>query len=302
MISVLIPAYNHPVAELVAALHQQCQQLGTFEILVADDASEQPYEEDYRRVSQLAGVRVIRQARNLGRARIRNLLAQEAQYDLLLFIDGDAEMICGDFISRYLRAAEAAPVVCGGTAYQPQKPAYPQQRLRWKYGRMREMRSSTERNQRPYQSFSSFNFLISREIFQQIQFNETIHQYGHEDTLLGIELSLRCVPIVHIDAPLLQSRLDTNTAFVGKTEQAVQNLWMLFQRDDLRRELLSSSPLISAFLCLKKLRLAGVFAVLFMLIQRVLRWLILRSSSLRLLDVYKLGLLCRLPHGSKSSI
>ncbi|MBK9012976.1 MAG: hypothetical protein IPM82_02230 [Saprospiraceae bacterium] len=63
------------------------------------------------------------------------------------------------------------------------------------------------------------NFLIPRQLFLEIQFDETLRQYGHEDTLFGMELARRQVPIVHIDNPLEHIGLEPVDVFLRKTEQ-----------------------------------------------------------------------------------
>lgn len=296
MISVLIPAYNHPVAGLVAALHRQCMQIPAFEILVADDASEHPYEDDYRSIAQLAGVRVIRQARNLGRGRIRNLLAQEAQYDLLLFIDGDAGDVPSGFIQQYLAAAQHSGVICGGTRYAGTPPADPHVRLRWKYGCQREMRPYSECNLHPAQSFSSFNFLVRRQLMRTVGFDTSISGYGHEDTVLGLEFSLRGISVTHIDAPLLHNGLDRDEVFLDKTRSAVRNLWALSHNARYQAALSQSVRLLAAYYLLKKLFLAGLAGWLFKHFRKPLEHLIVRTGSIALLDIYKLSYLCHIAH------
>ena len=260
--------------------------------MVADDGSAYPPEKDYAVIAELAGVRVLRQPTNTGRARIRNLLADAAQYPYLLFIDCDAELVAEDFIAQYIRAAGQVPVVCGGTVYPFVAPADSVLHLRWHYGRYREMRTAAERAENRYRSFSSFNFLISSDCFQQIRFDTSISRYGHEDTLFGIELERRQIAVLHIDAPLLHAGLEPAGVFVGKTEQAVRNLWQLFCQEQLRPYLSSGSSLVATFEMAQRLRLAGAAGMLYMLLRRPMRWIVIRANCLRLLDLYKLGLLC----------
>ena len=52
-------------------------------------------------------------------------------------------------------------------------------------------------------------------------------QYGHEDTLIGIELKKRKIPILSIDASVIHEGLEENSVFIKKSLQAVENLIVL---------------------------------------------------------------------------
>ena len=49
-------------------------------------------------------------------------------------------------------------------------------------------------------------------------FNPLISGYGHEDTLFGFELEQNGIVIRHIDNPVLNAHLDSNTQFLYKTD------------------------------------------------------------------------------------
>ena len=57
--------------------------------------------------------------------------------------------------------------------------------------------------------------------FKKISFNERLSGYGHEDTLFGYELNKNNIQIHHIDNPVLNGHLDTNEAFLLKTEEGL---------------------------------------------------------------------------------
>ena len=96
----------------------------------------------------------------------------------------------------------------------PKRKTKKTQVLRWKYGRNREEKNASLRNQSPYQSFTAFNLLAPKDIFQKIAFNEKIDGYGHEDTLFGIELKKEGVTIAHIDNPIIHLGLDEHQVFI----------------------------------------------------------------------------------------
>lgn len=294
MISILIPAYNQSVAELVNALHQQCISLNSFEIIVADDASEYPYENEYQQIAKLSCVRIFRLDKNIGRARIRNLLAHEAQYELLLFIDGDAANVPPKFIQQYITAAQNFNIVCGGTYYTDTPPSNKSLRLRWKYGRKREMHPSCGQVTVPAQSFTTFNFLIRRSLMRMVGFDTNISSYGHEDTIFGIELSLRGLKVAQINAPLLHTGLDTAEVFLAKTRSAVRNLHLIAQNSRYRAELDRNVRLLKAYRLLKALFLAKSAGWLYAHFHKTLSFTVTVTCSLLMLDLYKLAYFCHI--------
>ncbi|MEZ5000392.1 MAG: glycosyltransferase family A protein [Bacteroidales bacterium] len=125
MISVLIPVYNYDISSLVNCLHQAFDGTEEFrEILIGADGCDQAHLKSYQPLEKLEGVRLIINQENIGRAGIRNRLAENASGDNLLYIDADA-LIEGNalpYIERYVRSLNLAPVICGGTAYRSVPP------------------------------------------------------------------------------------------------------------------------------------------------------------------------------------
>ena len=90
MLSILIPVYNFNIVPLVKELHGQASRLSIpFEIIVLDDCSSELLRDQNKEVSSLPGVKFKILDRNIGRARIRNRLAEMAKYSSLLFMDCD---------------------------------------------------------------------------------------------------------------------------------------------------------------------------------------------------------------------
>ena len=124
MLSILIPVYNFSVTDLVNALHKQCLDSGIkFEIIYCDDASEKPFPEVNSKLSALTGVVYKRLETNHGRSRIRNLLAREAKFENLIFMDCDSEIVSEKFIRNYVQHCNSGNVVCGGRVYDSSVPA-----------------------------------------------------------------------------------------------------------------------------------------------------------------------------------
>ena len=232
-LSILIPVYNHVCVELVTRLHQQAVALGIdFEIVVADDGSTiQSCIEANRAISDLSNCRFIERAQNVGRAAIRNYLAQQASLAYLLYIDSDMTVISPDFISRYM-ACLPATVVDGGVAIIAHTDEQ-KQPLRYRYEKSEEPHHTAhERQKTPYQHLHTANLLISRELILNYPFDERLRNYGYEDVLLGKTLHRKHIPITHIDNPMGFCTFEQNADFVAKTEEGLRTLYQF--RNDLR--------------------------------------------------------------------
>ena len=221
-LSILIPTYNDECLELVSALQQQAVALGiNYEIIVADDGSTlQNVLQTNQQINALADCRMIARNVNVGRAAIRNFLVQQAQYEWLLFIDGDMTMYRDDYLRSYL-AAEGE-VICGGVVIKGGVKG----NLRSMYeARHEQEHTAVRRQQHPYQDFHTANFLIYRETMTTHLFDERFRHYGYEDVLLGKRLEQDGIPIQHIDNPLSFEVFETNTDFVSKTEEGLRTLY-----------------------------------------------------------------------------
>lgn len=232
MISVLIPVFNFDVTALAEELAQQCAESGRpWEIICLDDSSAPEFRAVNRALVNLPGIRYEELPENVGRAAIRNRLADMASFPYLLFMDCDSAVVRAGYIALYLAHLEPGTVLYGGRVYAPVPPGDNRYLLHWKYGREREQIPPEKRNQRPYHAFMTNNFLIPKPVFQSIRFEERIRHYGHEDTLFGMELQRRGVPVIHIDNPLEHKGLETAEVFLQKTSQAVRNLLWLHRED-----------------------------------------------------------------------
>lgn len=292
MLSILIPTYNYDCTCLVSDLQQQAEQVGIdYEIIVADDASPiLSYKEINRTINAIPHCRLIELEENLGRARIRNYLADEAQHTWLLFMDADAEVISQTFIADYLALTEQGiEVVCGGLCHADTLPT-PEVSLRYAYEkRADKRRAAYYREKRPYEQFTPFNFLINRNTFQSIRFNEHITEYGHEDTLFGITLEEKGISIRHIDNPLLHTGLEKNELFLSKTRVALRNLSAMEAR------MQGHSSLLKLHNLLHGVGLDYCMARWFARKEQVLtKRLTEKRPSVYLFFIYKLGYYCQI--------
>jgi len=290
MLSILIPTYNQDITRLVAELHRQAmEQYVEFEILVMEDGSTTALELN-QTISKLNYCNHIILKENIGRSAVRNKLADESKYDHLLFMDCDAEVCSPYFVEKYLTFCKEECIVIGGTAYDPHEHNR-NYSLRLTYGRRREARTAIERGKN---NFATFNFLISKLIFNQVRFDESIRGYGHEDMLFGHQLHQLGYEFVQIENPLIHKGLDNNKTFISKTEEGTRNLFLLYKTSRypfLREE----SKLLKTFLSIRKLGLTRLFALKFDIAKGLLRWTLCRESpSLLLYDLYKILFMCKI--------
>jgi glycosyltransferase involved in cell wall biosynthesis len=290
MLSILIPVYNYQITDLIIDLYKQIEEnLVHAEIIIVDDASTLFVDENSK-LNDLENVRYEKLENNIGRSAIRNYLASKAQYDYLLFIDCDAKVNNSNFIKNYVKSInENKEVVCGGLEYEHTAPKDHKLYFRWYYGIKREYRTVNIRIENPYKSFTSFNFLIQKVIFQAIKFDEKLTTYGHEDTLLGIELKKQNRNITHIDNPLLHDGLEETDIFIHKTEQSVKNLKYLLDNCTDKEALVYSIKLLKYVRIINKIRIAFLLKLCFKAFNSIIfSNLRTQGPSLKLFDLYKL--------------
>ena len=291
MLSVLIPLMNLNPIGLAESLAGQLLECGKpFEILISDDSAEAGSSIIAPLVEKIPGVRYFKRDTPLGRSANRNFLAREAQYEFLLFIDGDAGMANDNFIKNYLCNLSHDTVLCGGTLYQHQPPENIEFMLRWKYGRQREQTDAKSRQKRPWASFSTFNFLIPAEVFKNICFDETVNGYGHEDTMFGINLHKRGINILHLNNGLFHLGLESAMSYLAKMQESCANLRNLEARNSFTQEHAKDLSLLITWKRLRKYDLDGLAATWFKYRRKSIeKRLCGPRPSMLLLDLYKLG-------------
>ncbi len=295
MISICIPIYNYDITQLVNKLYCQAETCGIeFEILAIDDASE----EKYRRLNShilLPHFRYIQLSENIGRSKIRNLLAKEACQPYLIFMDCDSDVADEQYIQRYLSVCKPCIVCCGGTIYNTTPPT-DETYLRWLYGIHREALTAAERNKNTNSGFRTHNFLIDKTVFQTVQFNTELEGYGHEDTYWGLELGQKGFSILHIDNPLIHLGLESAEIFLAKTEKSIENLIVINRL--LKKnypQLVNHSRLVYTANTLQRFHLKGIVKILFKLCKQAMKKNLLgKNPKLKIFDLYKLGYLCNL--------
>ena len=292
MLAVCIPVYNQDVSHLVKDLLLQISKLDTeVSIVVIDDHSSSHFQGQYDLFPE--AVEVVRLPQNIGRAKIRNTFLEHTKAKYLLFLDCDSQIINPDFLDLYLeRISKDAPkLLFGASVYQLERPNRAH-RLRWKYGSFKESKGYSERLKNPSLSFKTNNFLIERDTLAVNRFNEKIIGYGHEDTLFGFQLGQNEIAITHIDNPVLNAVIDTNRDFLNKTDEALRNLFHIWELTDFNLKLLARIRILRIY---QRWHRVPLFGLLFRAFLRPTRFLLRNGlTSLVLFDLYKLSFMLSL--------
>lgn len=293
MISILIPTYNYTVFPLVENLHSQCENADLiYEILVLDDAStDKNTSEENSKINELTNSNFEILQKNIGRSKIRNLLAEKAKYDWLLFLDADTFPSSSEFIINYIKSINSENAIVYGGINYPENTSEAFS-LRHTYGIERESLSLRERLKNPYRSFITMGFAIKKEVFQSIKFNENLRGYGYEDSVFAYELQKKKIPLLHIDNPVIHLNLESTDDFIKKSELALQNLLDFYKTGAIDGE---TVKILSIYLKLKNLGLLFSVRWFFSLSKNIILKNIRSSKpSLFLFDLYRLGYLSTL--------
>lgn len=292
MLSVLIPTYNYNAFTLVKEIHKQLSKTGIdFEIICFDDGSKSVINKQNEQINLLTFSRFQILEKNIGRSAIRNLLANKAKYKWLLFFDADMYPASQNFIDNYLCFLDKkSTVVCGGMFYENTQEN--KNLLRYKFGKKHEEVSVEKRNRKPEKYFFTSNFLIRKEIFKQVKFEEKLKQYGKEDLMFSLSLRQNNIKIQHVANEMFHLGIDNNSVFVSKTKKAMENLLFLKKNQLLTT---NQTPLLKVTKVLKTLRLLKICAKMFGFFEK----LAIRKSSVFYVNCLKVCYLCYLKQQNK---
>lgn len=292
MFSFLIPVYNYDCRTLVRELVRQCRELhagsGTdgfaYEVVIADDAStDTAIERANARLADEEGVRYLRVAENMGRARIRNFLARQARHEHCVIIDCDALVCTPDFVRTYYRHRDEADVIVGALRNPDTCPPGCELRYRYEQQAMHR-RTVAYRASNPYAYLSTFNLMMRRTVLMRLPFDERCTDYGYEDALMGLNLRREGITILHIDNPLVHNGMDRNADYLDKTMKALRTLHRL---DGPMQEFSGVARMCHK---VRRLHLRPVVLALYSAIRTpVRRNLLGRHPSITLFQLFKVG-------------
>lgn len=294
-ISICIPVFNQDVRKLMEQLMEQASRIALpIEIILAEDGSTGPEATYNRDFVQGTNIVYMHEETNIGRSAIRNLLAKHSKGTYLLYLDGDSSIENPHFLENYFRQIEAHPeaVLCGGTYFQKRMPAL-KYSLHYMYGTKVVEKLHSCRDSRNRFHFMSSNFVIPRKYCKDIHFDESLKQYGHEDTVFEYTLRQHEIEVIGIDNPILHDDLDENHTFLMKTTQAIENLKLLLNNPKYA-DALQHIGLVKAAMRMQRMRMAGFYRLLFSANEsKIVRHLFGPSPSLHVLQAYKLYLMLK---------
>ncbi len=292
MLSILIPIYNYNAYPLVMELHKQCLECAIdFEILCQDDASKSVLNSENEKINSLSNCNFTELKVNIAHRQNRNMLANKAKFENLLFIDGDSIIIRNNYISNFVSCLNDFDIIYGGRLHPENCPSNVQ-KLRWKYGKFIEDKSVEKRKLTPFQSLLFNNTVIKKDCFNQVKFDSHLTKYGHDDTQLSYQLSQFNPKLKHIDNPVEHGDIDTNKEYLIKSKSSLENLLELYNEGKINKDF---SRLISLLLLLNKLKLTYLISVFYKISEGFLnRNLEGNNPNLFIYNIYRIGYLCKI--------
>jgi hypothetical protein len=127
--------------------------------------------------------------------------------------------------------------------------------------------------------------VLPAAVGRAVSFDESIVTYGHEDTVFGLCLADKNIPILHIDNPAVHLGLETDETYLLKVEEGLQTLAQLWYNNALiqkyadeirliyvwRRSRWILSPTMPIWkVCLKSIRLRATKHVLWLDLYKLL--------------------------------
>jgi len=294
MISICIPIYNYDVTKLVKLLNTQANVSNiSIEFILIDDYSV----EKFRKVNsniEIVG-QYIEMDKNIGRSKIRNKFKEYAKYPYLLFLDCDSGIVEDDYLLNYINTIDYQKdtnVICGGRIYS-EKNSDRTIRLRWKYGKYNESKSLEIRKKFPNSSFMTNNFIINKDVFDLINFDERLCLYGHEDTIFGLELKSKNIIVEHINNFIIDQDIEGNDLYLSKVEESVLNLVQI--KHNYNDLFLSDIRLLRSYDFFKKNRILFLVKIYYRLFSKVSVFSLKKGYVfLNVFSLYKLGLFIKL--------
>ncbi len=187
--SLLLPVRNEAgrIGDVVKAVFADLGARPDWEVCIADDRSDDGTHEKLLELSAVFPFRLLRPDANLGRGPIRNMLARQAQGEILVFLDGDCRPLPGFFAAweSVGAAPDANTVYLGKISYE----SLPRSGFNRFLSGGSGVYKLRKKDVIPPGYFMSQNFLIPRALFLKAGgFREDLRLWGGEDTDLGFKL------------------------------------------------------------------------------------------------------------------
>lgn len=287
MISILIPTYNYKVTALVNSVYKQLELTSIpFEIIVLEDGSTQTNQE----IAHLGHTSILCLEENKGRVKARQVLAQKAKYNWLLFLDADVLPKKSTFIVNYLKYFSTDYDAIFGGFYYYNTPPEKSLMLRWKYGKTKEQVPASIRNKKPFKIIISANCLIKKNVFNTI--NKAMDQkkgYGF-DNLFGALLKEHQCKVLHLDNEVYHIGIEESKSYLKKKEHAALTLLQLEKEGVITSH---DNDLLQLFTTLKTYHLTIVGRWFYKTFKSVMqKQLTGNNPNITLLQLYRISFMC----------
>lgn len=233
LLSVVVPYKDYDVSTLARDLIAQAnQQTTAVELLFADDGSQQSrHAETLRELFSSATIaaRLLVYTRNIGRAAIRNRLANEARGEYLLFLDADMLPDDAAFLQRYLALAQEGKldITCGGRSYHRVEDCPIEHRLYRYFSQATECVGADIRNRHPLWYLLTNNLMVRRRLALERPLDESYRGWGFEDA----DWALRLVgaQVLHIENTASHMGLPSERELLAKYDESSDNFARISQ-------------------------------------------------------------------------
>lgn len=232
-ISVLIPFYKDDPADLVRALAEQAGSKDDIEILLHDDGEPDP-ELNQRLMRIIAAmtqpVRLLTSTRNRGRSDGRNLLAQQARGEWLLYLDADMQPGHAAFLQTYrdVIASTQADAVFGG--YETHWPDDKALQLHAALSQTSDQHDAEARNAIGASAFCASNILVKAEVMDAVPYDTDFTGWGWEDVDWAVRAAAR-FNLRHVDNPAAHGGLQDASVLLAKFKEGAINYKRLLDRN-----------------------------------------------------------------------
>lgn len=229
MYSIQILNYNRVPKLLLDNLTFQCsRRTEVIHVTVWDDGSSSELQNILSGLQNKYGDTVDwnLSARNHGRAAMRQRMLHSVKTGWIISIDSD--MIPDpDFVDQMISALKDPGTVYAGYHYYQDQAPVAHHLLHWNYGRKREVPAQ---DKDLYSHFSTGVFALHASVAKNLYFEHTIQTYGHEDTLFGLLLQEKNVPVQLTKMKAIHQGLSSTEVFINKQLGAILNLKVVLAR------------------------------------------------------------------------
>lgn len=290
MLSILIPTYNYNITNLLLEVHKQVTGTNIkFEIICFDDCSEMFLNENIRTINSLDKTKIIISEKNLGRIHSRQVLADNAVYSWLLFLDADVIPKSEKFIKQYINKTESIyEVIYGGFAYSDLMPTN-NSILRWKFGREYEEIDAIKRNLKPYQVIISANFFIKKNVFNKINSKINRKSYGLDNYFAAL-LKQNKINVLHVNNEVYHLGLEDSLTYLKKVEGFIITLLWLYNENKMFEH---NNKLLNVFVVFKRFKINYLVNLFYKMFNSTIKKNLLGNNpNMLLLQIYKLSYIC----------